>query len=262
MDDKKVRELLVKLSALRKKAATEGEAQAAAAAMQRLLLKYNLSLSKVLLEAEGQAADNGIVKDTFRFSERYQSKTWKQQLLFGVAQYNFVKALTHGENRGSFIGRPENVYAVRQLFDYLCEELERLSQDELIRAQGYERRPRGKWQWAKVGPNTVRTHGRTWRQAFLLGAVHRLEARMADNYYAIVEEEKARAATQTTALITLNDAAIDSFVKTTWGKIGHRSYDTDVGDWGGYEKGQAVAEGISLAGRPKQIGASGKLLES
>ena len=262
VDEVKVKELLIKITALKKQAATEGEAQAAAAAVQRLLLKYNLSLSEVLLERGEGTEDSGIVTEQFRFSDYYKSKTWKQQLLFGIGSYNFVKALMHGDNQGSFIGKPENVLVARQLFDYLCEELERLSYDELYKAQGYERRPRGKWQWAKVGPNTIKTHGRTWRQAVLLGAVHRLKQRMADNYWAVVDEERSCNASQVTALITLNETAIDEYVKSQWPRLRKVSLSNNIGDWQGYQNGQKVAEQVSLEGRAKQLGGSKKLLEN
>src|SRR3990167_3241994 len=166
MDEIKVKNLLKKLATLKKRAGTEGEAQAAAAAIQRLLLKYNLDMSEVDLTAEEESGGPEIIKDSFRFSDYYQSKTWKQQLLFSVAQYNFVRALLHGNNQGSFIGRPENVKAVRELFEYIIEQLEQLSYDELWKAQGWVLGA-GKWKRPNENENTVHTHGKTWRQAFL-----------------------------------------------------------------------------------------------
>lgn len=125
----KVRALLEKSVA---RGASEAEAEAAAAQVQRLVEKHNLDLSK-LSEQEVAA---GYVR--VPYSVKY-ADPWRQHVANQVARTMFVKLIigteTYTKTNGRvdtrknfiFVGRPENIDAAIQTTEYLLETIVMLS---------------------------------------------------------------------------------------------------------------------------------------
>lgn len=126
--------LIHKLLALaRDGGATESEAERAMAKAQELMAEHNLSMAT--LEAKGGAKE-GRVRNQESENLLY---AWKRELLERIAKVNFCHiAIIYKTNRANqqigggyeVIGRESNVAAVRNMFDYLLQTVERLVVDE------------------------------------------------------------------------------------------------------------------------------------
>jgi hypothetical protein len=134
--DAKVVSRIHKLLALaRDGGATEHEANAAMQMAQEQMLKYNLSMATI--EATGSGASEGRTKDK---ADKNLMYPWKRELLRAIAAVNFVhvelldKRTKSGQYIGAgyeLIGRVSNVVAVRTMFEYLLQTIERLVVEEV-----------------------------------------------------------------------------------------------------------------------------------
>jgi hypothetical protein len=115
---------LFKLSA----SPNENEAMQAASKAQELLLQYNLSMSDVYKEGF-------FDKITEHEVEVFKNiPVWKRALMLGVSNSNMCAPIIRSKKvddrilrRVVFVGRPENTVVAELLYDYLKNEVERLS---------------------------------------------------------------------------------------------------------------------------------------
>jgi len=133
MADQDLDAIMLKLANLKEladKPGTAGEAAAAAAAIQRLLFKYNLTMSDLKDKDDLQ---NPFVNNTmsFRSSIRDPDNAWKAMLLGVVARNNFCRVilLMNGKS-AAIVGRTANVAVVEGMYDYLYYEALRLRKDQ------------------------------------------------------------------------------------------------------------------------------------
>ena len=121
---KEVMNKLSNLKNLAEKGATAGECAAAAAALQRLLFKYNLSVEDVT-----QSDELTYVETYIEIGAKYASiwSRWHYDLLSAVARTNFCKMLImRGSKRASVVGEPHNIAIVQGMYEYLAGECRRM----------------------------------------------------------------------------------------------------------------------------------------
>ncbi len=137
-DTTKVAILITKLLALaRDGGATEAEAALAAEKAQELMTEHNLSMASVEA-AGGQSGDEGQrVKDGIRHRQVYK---WQRVLMNALADLNFCYCQEKYETGRGFnrvfdgymlIGRSANVAAVRVMFEYLLQTIDRLARADV-----------------------------------------------------------------------------------------------------------------------------------
>lgn len=132
--------ILAKLSDLQhlaNNAGTEGEAAAAAAAVQRLLFKYNLSMADI---GEKGEAGRAFERSDFTIGGDLNASTnkWKAHLLAVICAANFCGCVQRGSSRtrwssadeepepnATVVGRPANIPVALGMFEYLEKEARR-----------------------------------------------------------------------------------------------------------------------------------------
>ena len=120
----KIRKLLrLKESAI--KIGSEGEAHAAAEAVNRLLTSYNLSLMDVTPE-EQKNMISVSESEKITYQDTY-GNIWKRDLLRIICEYNFCRILLHGGTTYMVVvGTRENAEVVLSLYNYLRSVFRRL----------------------------------------------------------------------------------------------------------------------------------------
>lgn len=153
----KITERIRKLIRLKESATqigSEGEAHAAAAAIHRLLMEYNLSL----LDLAGENPQNRLTAcESDRISYKDAAgNIWKRDLMRVLCEYNYCKMLLYaGTTHMVVIGTEENAATVIALFDYLRKTFRRLSEEKY---SGYAQGRRGYWRTAKGKKDYIRSY--------------------------------------------------------------------------------------------------------
>ena len=188
-----------------KKINSENEAAAAAAAIQRLLLKYNLSMEQLDLE-EPEA--NPILKENVSgYTYKSIGGDWEMYLTSVLCRHNLCRCLLYGSiKKLVIVGRRENIETVKGLRDMLSERYVNFSKakyKEYI-ASGDYYKPMSKDRY---------------QRGYLKGCAAGLDAKLTE------EEERDKKqdvelGTKVTALVVRNDAAIDNFIANEWGRLG------------------------------------------
>lgn len=164
----------------------EGEAQAAAAHLQRLLTEYNLSVAD--LEARGNAKP-GVRKDSHDLGKA--AFKWKLTLADEIAEFYYCHPMVNYYTKTvAFVGRPDNVESLKMLYVWVIEQIKRIARDE--RRAHFD----------KTGEHIDPLR---WQVAFGEGAVERL----IDRLHVMRKEMEARAQEdadgETTALVVVSD---------------------------------------------------------
>lgn len=211
MDD--VMRKLRKLRALyegAKEINSEGEAQNAARAIQRLLTEYNLSMEQIGVEPE----ENPVLKeDISGFTYKSIGGDWEMYLTNVLCRHNFCRCLLYGTiRRLVIVGRRENVETVKWLRDMLSERYVKFSKEKYKEylASGDYYKPMSKDRY---------------QRGYLKGCAAGLDAKLTR------EEERDKKqdtewGTKVTALVVRNDAAIDTFIANEWGKLRRSRHST------------------------------------
>jgi hypothetical protein len=139
----------------------EGEAAAASAMLEKLLIQHNLEIAD--LEKKGASAPaitegaHDLGKAAFR---------WKLNLADAIASHYYCYSATdHATKKVAFIGRPDNVEALRMLYGWLIDQIGRIASSE--------RRNHETDMGERIDPLR-------WQVGFGLGAVERLTDRLAE----------------------------------------------------------------------------------
>lgn len=130
MEDKreKILEKLRKLMNLKESASAlgnEGEANAAAAGIQRLLMEYNLSESDI---PEQERIDNPVISSSIPYRYAHERGAWYESLVSVVCKFNLTEGIKIGTiQRGLFtpdefniVGRKLNVEVSLYLISFLA----------------------------------------------------------------------------------------------------------------------------------------------
>lgn len=104
----------------------EGEAQAAAAHLQRLLTQYNLDIADLEKRGAGKPAvhrdDHDLGKAAFK---------WKLDLAEGIASFYYCYPLVNRITKTvAFVGRPDNVQSLQMLYKWLMDQIKVIARDE------------------------------------------------------------------------------------------------------------------------------------
>ncbi len=203
------------------RSSNEHEAARAAEKAQELLLKYNLKMADVEAREDVRKVEVGHTEYIT------VNKEWRKTLAHTLATTNFCSMLTQkqrGDVRMFFIGRPINVLAVIETYEWLAARLDQMVYD-LTRADMGERGNLTKW-----------------RNSWLIGATQTVTARLWGAYSA------ARENPNVTALTTVSQQELKAYIKQRW-QVDHSqpSYDSmQRGNWDAYHQGQVAGQTVSL----------------
>lgn len=226
--DATIREKLEKVKRLMENAATVGEAEAAAAAMQRLILKHNLSVEEVASLDSTQAREE-YAADYFKVGDRKtQGLQWRINLIYMLSEYHFCAFIRYGHHGGEgiIVGQQTNKDAVRMMFDVTAAAIERIADTEwYVTRNNYQ-------EWYRAGCPTATA----WKNSFKIGFVAGLRAKMrAERQFQALEAPK------TTALVSMKEVELKEAIDEKVGKVGnHRgSAPTNAAGYSrGVEKGR------------------------
>lgn len=167
----------------------EGEAQAAAEMLQKLLTSHNLSMAD--LEMKGAAAPGVREEKQDLGKAAFQ---WKLDLARGIADHYFCHAIINYDKTITFIGRPDNIESLKMLYAWLVDQIKRIAKDartEHLTETGEHIDPL------------------RWQVNFGMGAVDRLIRRLA---------EAKVTAPSTTALVLHHKSEISDYMEEHYGR--------------------------------------------
>ena len=185
---------------------SEGEAAAAAAAIQRLLTQYNLTMDEIGVEPDKDAI---VQQETSGYSYRTIGGQWEQKLLSVLCKYNFCRCFIYG---GSYkklllVGKKENIDMVLWMREVLSRKYVELS------VKGWkEFKSSEKYQYERMSKDR-------YQRSFLMGCCYGLDTKLQNERKQ--DEADTEIGGKVTALVLKSNAAIDEYVKTNWGKTGH-----------------------------------------
>ena len=187
-----------KLQRLAERAGTPDEAANAAAKVQALLFKHNLTLAQVDSHVEQPGAGD-YENRTFTLEAGSFHIEWHRKLASVLARFNFCKMVQYGGSaKVGFIGQPHNIEVVTYLYGYLAREIKRLGL-EAMRIHCDSTKPSQQGAWVR---------------AFCLGAVNTIHTRL---YAQRQQDERASAAS--TALVHVSDARLAQAVTRYFPKL-------------------------------------------
>lgn len=167
----------------------EHEATAALVKAQELIRRHNLDLAAAPSESER------VVRAWEPINPASGNRPWREALATAVARANLCEAIMDDESSCAwFVGRPQNVEAVREIFRWAQAQLNVIARTE-------ERAAKRTW----VGPWPA-----SWRQGFLLAAVERVEERL--------QEANTTPDPRCTALAVRHHEGNLAFIHKTWGR--------------------------------------------
>lgn len=255
----KTLDLIAKLHALANdRAATEAEATTALQKMQALLFRHNITLDDVSLRTnKSQPNPPGVGEDYTSNYERTNrnpgsgfktrgarltrmEREWRERLAGAIARTNFCRILVTPEFTAVFfVGAPHNIAAVKEIWEYACEQVDQLSYDAL------KARRKNATQRASEG----HLSGKDWRRNWLFGCIERLELRLWESWRELQQQY-----VESKALIIVNDDAINEYIeeRTKGKKISNRKETTGYRG-AGYDAGYAAGAGIDLTAPRRKI---------
>lgn len=142
------------------KSGVEGEAQTAAAILQKMLLEHNLSIAD--LEKKGAVHAPPVAEKGHDLGKA--AFAWKLDLAEAVATYYYCHPLVDRRLKTvAFIGRPDNVESLQMLYAWLIDQIKRIAREERTKyAEDHHEH---------IDPLR-------WQVNFGVGAVQRLEHRL------------------------------------------------------------------------------------
>lgn len=216
---------IARLKTLAERPGTPEEAAAAVAAIQRLMLRYNLSEAQV--STANRNEKHGF--DSVRF-DLGSTMSWRSHLMNAICNYTFCKAVfDHKGSKVNIIGEQHNIAIVTGLYDFLVGEVMRL---------------------ADVGWNALTAEDRwgstvrSWKNAFRLGAGQTLGARLRDQFK---EQAKAEDETAVNALVVVKNDALARAAREFFPNSRASNTRASMSDQRGYVAGQIAGKGINLA---------------
>jgi hypothetical protein len=142
-EDKELQKVLNKLRKLKnlyegaKKINSEGEANNAASAIQKLLTQYNLSIEEI-----GEDKEETKINEEFVSGYTYKSigGKWEHQLVTVICKYNFCKCYLWGDTYKTLLilGKKENLETVKWLRNLLSERFVSFSKQKFKEYQQTE----------------------------------------------------------------------------------------------------------------------------
>lgn len=201
-----------------KKINSEGEANSAAAAIQRLLTQYNLSMEEIGSDEE-KKADVVMEEQTSGYTYKSIGGEWEFRLLYVLCKWNFCKCFQWGKTYKTLLmfGKKENLETVKWLRELLSERFVKFSTtrfNEYKKTTEYSMRPMSKDKY---------------QRSYLMGCAAGLDAKLKEE--SDIDKAKDETfGTKVTALVVRNDAAITEYIsnkyKTGTGRRTKVNYDS------------------------------------
>lgn len=203
----------------------ENEAAQAASKAQALMFQHELDVSVV--EGYNLNKDNQISEEAIAaFGGRVAA--WKQRLFKVVGETSLCDSYMEGSAsygwRGMLIGRKSDVQVAKYTFDYLINELERLSQKFMADQIVYDK-----------------AHSRHLRRSWLEGAVLMVISGLRADFNARRNQSE-----QSTALVVSREGEIQDYIKKVGLELENRSINRSMVDSYAYRQGKAAGANISL----------------
>ncbi len=189
---------------------SEGEANAAAAAIQRLLTQYNLSMDEVGTD-EQKKQDLVFHETASGFTYKSIGGEWEQRLVYVLCKWNFCRCFIYGKSYKTLllVGKKENLETVKWLREMLSERFVAFSKQ---RFKEYK-----KTMEYALKPISLDKYQRS----YLMGCAAGLDAKLKEES----DREKAKDlefGAKVNALVVRNDTAVQQYVADKFGKAGHR----------------------------------------
>jgi len=227
---------------------SEGEATAAAEMAQKLLFKYNLSMTQVDARKQATNAPRDIRERYTNNSvdlgvARGQVTNWRRDLMFSLARNNFCRALQwKGLPTMQLIGQPHNVEVVMEMFAYLTEAIDGLSLQawEQAKAENGGKAPLTWHETPKVY-GWHPQHAKQYRSSFSHGAVARIAERLYQMRQALRDESAASKALVVIVDQELNDAVSAHYSSVSRTAVARVNVDTTA-----YNAGKRAGDKIGL----------------
>lgn len=177
----------------------EGEAQAAAAMLAKLLTDHNLSMAD--LEKRG-AGRPGIREEGHDLGKA--AFTWKLDLAEAIAEHYYCASLVDRKTKTvAFVGRPDNVESLQMLYAWLIDQIRRIASEERVK---------------HIEQTSEHIDPLRWQVNFGIGAVSRLAVRLQEKRE---EEEQRQRETavgeQVTALVLSHSREVSDFLEEKYG---------------------------------------------
>lgn len=231
---------------LAENAGTEGEAAAAAAAMARLLSKYNLDLSDIPVGEEDDELDEPVDHETIQTQTKQSDYKWRELLLASIASYNFCRVLhterwIAGAKRSCMIvvGKPHNREVVKFMYEIITEALVRMSKEVPTISEARKE----ELEFSKlIGQKPRYTFSP--RRSFLYGAVEVITQRLREAHV-----EFRASSDRALVVVDMNRKDLDLYVSKQWPRTGTHRYQEDSRaslDRDGYEKGKAAGRSLQF----------------
>ena len=209
-----------------------GEAAAAAAKLQEILLKYNLEMEDI--EDNSPVLDDRYVREELELGATSGNMiNWRRILLSGIARSLMCAAFGYqGTPKMVIVGQTHNIEMVRHFYDYLSFEISRLADVTWEKARG--RTPE---------------HGRSWKSSFYNGAVDVVVQRLEEKY-----QQVSRQSSHTQALVLKNEQELYNAVGNLIGRVRKNTVRQRYSK-AGYSRGVRAGKRVSL---DKPVGGDGR----
>lgn len=213
----KIEDVLKKLKKLKKlyegakKINSEGEAAAATAAIQRLLVEYNLSMEEIESSISKDERKDAVEEEKASgYTYKSIGGQWEYRLTYVCCKYNFCKCFMFGSSYKNLllIGKKENLEIVKWLREMLSERFVGISNEkwkEYKKTEIYLLHPISKDRF---------------QRGFLMGCVAGIDEKMKE----ITERDKREDevySSKVTALSIRNNTDIDEFISNKYSKVRH-----------------------------------------
>lgn len=232
-DQEKIIDLIRKCLALTN-SPYEREATAAAAKVQELLEKYNLSMAQV-------ASDKTGTPDMVSGDLNIFGDNWRDIVVSGVSRLSFCHTVKYNDyarkGKVCILGREANVIAVYELSVWLMSQLENIAMGS------YE--PYVKLANGSFAKNPI--SARTWNRDFLIGAAHRVVQRLKE-----LTAERHEVNPDLHALTVNLTAETDRYVREQFPRLKSYSFGK-ARDYAAFNAGRAAGDTVGLTPPSRQV---------
>lgn len=189
---------LQKLYESAKKVNSEGEAEAAAAAIQRLLTLYNISIEEI-----GDEDENKIIEESVDNLGKIGG-SWESRMISVICKYNYCTCFRCGGNHKKMmiIGDKENINVVKWMKDYLFERFFELGKQ--------------RYSSLKKSGETVSDRD-TFLRSYLMGCASGLDSKLKEEREKMEKEKEV--GEKVTALVLKKDAEVNEYVKNKYNLV-------------------------------------------
>lgn len=195
---------------------SEGEANAAAAAIQRILIQYNLTMEQISMEDNSVKTDDFTREDVPGYISKSIGGIWEYELTKVLCSHNFCRCYMRGNVKNLVLfGSKENLEVVKWLRDLLTRKYVALSKErykEYIDSLPAFQKPIFK---------------STFQRGYLRGCCDGLDAKL-------TAEEKT--IEQCTALMVVNDERLTKYIHSKVGAI-KTTHQRPVSAYDAYQQG-------------------------